>query len=360
MRSWFEKVPALLSIGAVCWVGLLAVDAAVDNRVQVPVAWLLADAAVGAVAVALVARGGRWVPLGLAVFSEAAAGAAAVALVRGVRRGSTSASLGAAALFAGGGVVRWWWPWIAPATFHRTATGVALVLVCTVALVVWSKYLASEDLRARAALDAAAAAEREWLAREMHDVLAHRLSLVAVHSGALAHREEMDAEERRRLGAVVNQNVRACLGELRGILSDLRGAPPGSAAQAEPPSMGALVAQSDTAAQPIVVQGRLDALEADPELRPHAYRILQEALTNARRHGSEGNIEVSVTQTDASTRLRVVNPARASEPVVPGHGLRGIRERVALCGGEVTCGISGGRFELGVELPARAPEAVST
>src|SRR5699024_5087846 len=132
--------------------------------------------------------------------------------------------------------IRWHWPWTPTAAYHHERWGIAFVSVIVACLIAWGKYFGAhralvESLKRHNAtleqtrqteINAAQARVRERLAREMHDVLAHRLSLISMHSSALAHRQNMGDDDRKTGGAIINENARASLTELRSILSDLR------------------------------------------------------------------------------------------------------------------------------------------
>ncbi|GAA4093655.1 sensor histidine kinase [Nonomuraea soli] len=227
-------------------------------------------------------------------------------------------------------------------------------------------------------------AEREQLAREMHDVLAHRISLLSVHAGALAYRtaragdgqapplETAEVDEAVR---VIQTNARLALDELGEVLSILRTDPPGTSppgtgspdpdppgaapprpepAPSRPSGLDRLVAEARAAGQPVHVTstGPLDELR--PSARRTAYRVVQEALTNARKHAPAADVTVRLDAT-AGTGLSV----HVSNPVTPrpdadtgsGYGLVGLAERLHLEGGTLEHGISGGRFVLTAHLP---------
>ncbi|MBD5383152.1 histidine kinase, partial [Clavibacter sp.] len=182
--------------------------------------------------------------------------------------------------------------------------------------------------------------ERTRIAREMHDVLAHRLSLVALHAGALEYRDDLDAAEVRATAGVVRDNARTALTELRGVLGVLRD-PSGAPAVAPPqPTLADLPALLDEArALGVEVRAHVHPGTQDdlPRLSTttsrHAYRAIQECLTNARRHAPGAPVDVSLDGR-AGGRLRIVvrnpapSPAATGSPAATaGHGLAGIAER---------------------------------
>ncbi|MFL4473019.1 sensor histidine kinase [Paeniglutamicibacter sp. MACA_103] len=222
----------------------------------------------------------------------------------------------------------------------------------------------------QAQIHAAKADERTRIAREMHDVLAHRLSLVALHSGALEYRNDLTPEETKQTAGVIRENSHLALGELREVLGMLRdpntlfddelAKPQPTAGQLrelleESRAVGTAV-HLDLAPE---MQGRLDAL---PEATGrHLYRIVQEVLTNARRHapGQEVRLELGGNAGDklflrASNSLAEVLPRGSGAGTLPssGLGLTGLAERVRLAGGELQVEPeAGGAFVLKVWLP---------
>lgn len=206
----------------------------------------------------------------------------------------------------------------------------------------------------QARVNEARLAERERIAREMHDVVAHRISLIALHSGALAHRMADAAPDEAELARLIQANAQASLTELRGVLRTLRGAD----APPEPPQPGladldALVADARAAGQQVETRVDGDLAAVPARVSRHAYRIVQEGLTNALKHAPGAPVTLTVTASD-DLRLRVANPLAdlaAPDRTGSGLGLVGIVERVEQLGGEVTHGVRDGRFTLEVALP---------
>lgn len=209
----------------------------------------------------------------------------------------------------------------------------------------------------QARLDHARSAERERIAREMHDVLAHRLTLVAMHAGALAYRTDLDSETAQETAALIQRNAKQSLAELRMVLADLRGA----GAAPEPPQptlheLAALVSESSRQ-QRVDLDLGIDPDQVPNQLSRQAYRVIQEALTNARKHapGAPVSVAVSGASGDQLT-VQVSNPL--TELALPesggsGLGLLGITERAELVGGTARSGISGDRFQVQVVMPWR-------
>ena len=197
--------------------------------------------------------------------------------------------------------------------------------------------------------------ERERIAREMHDVVAHRISLIALHAGALAHHMRSDEGEAGDLARAIQTNAQSSLDELRTMLARLRG----NAAPPEPPQptlsgLDALLADARSAGQQVAAELDGDPAEVPDRVSRHAYRIVQEGLTNARKHAPGSPVALSLETT--SDRLRVVVRNRLADLAQPdrsgsGLGLVGIAERIDLVGGDLSHGIEGEEFILKATLP---------
>jgi signal transduction histidine kinase len=221
--------------------------------------------------------------------------------------------------------------------------------------------LAEEEQALR--LAQAADHERTRIAREMHDVLAHRLSLVALHAGALEYRDDLDASEVRQTATVVRENARTALDELREVLGVLRD-PSGSPAAAPPqPTLADLPELLDDA-RVLGGEVRLDLDAGTRHALPllgasasrHAYRIVQECLTNARRHAPGAPVDVVIDgRPGGMLRVVVRNPltaagADAPAPASPGHGLLGLAERARSAGGTLEVAVRDGAHAVTAEL----------
>ena len=220
------------------------------------------------------------------------------------------------------------------------------------------RQLAAELLDSRAeAVELAAAAERLRIAREMHDVLAHSVSVMVLQTGA-ARMALRDGEPRVRelLGGVENVG-REALEELRvilGLLRDVVAPLPSGLITGETP-LDRLVETMRAAGLPLTVRGD-SQLEAVPHaLRQTAFRVVQEGLTNALKHADAAPTTVEIS---LDARAMVVQVSDEGGPVpgpaLPsgGHGLVGVRERVHDVGGVVSCGPTpGGGWQLRAVLP---------
>ncbi|GAB95588.1 signal transduction histidine kinase [Kineosphaera limosa] len=205
-------------------------------------------------------------------------------------------------------------------------------------------------------------AERARIAREMHDVLAHRLSLVAMHAGVLAHRADLPEEDRRAAAEVVRSGAHQALEELREVLGVLReDGDPERTVEAPQPGLSAipsLVAELTSSGQDVT-------LTADPALWArsvslpastgrHAYRVVQESLTNARKHAPGVTCAVTLGGGPGhGLTLEISNPLTRVRDALPsgGRGLPGMAERVALAGGRFDARVRGAAFIVRVWLP---------
>ena len=255
-------------------------------------------------------------------------------------------------------------PWDTPSTVETTIAVAGLVIAT---LVGWLASSRAAESRSRAdtdkarqdaelgRLDRARLAERERIAREMHDVLAHRLSLVAMHAGVLVYRSDLTAEETHDTAQLIQHNAQQSLDELRGVLSTLRG-PDASPEPPQPTLSEVPVLVADTGrGQAVDLQFEVDASAVPKVISRHAYRVVQESLTNARKHAPGAPVLVQVTGRPGDTlRVRVTNPVAdliQSDRTGAGFGLLGVTERAETVGGTVSYGIDDGRFVVDVGLP---------
>ena len=207
-------------------------------------------------------------------------------------------------------------------------------------------------------------AERTRIAREMHDVLGHRISLLALHAGALEVRPDLPAAEVRATAELMRLTARQALEELRtviGVLREVSGE--GSATPPLPqPTLAdipRLVEDTRQTGEHISLDMRVDQADAVPgALARDAYRIVQEALTNMRKHASGSEAHVGVTGAPGHglhITVRNTDPMRGqSGPTLPGSGagLLGLQERVDLAGGSLVHGTDGsGNFVVQADLP---------
>jgi signal transduction histidine kinase len=212
---------------------------------------------------------------------------------------------------------------------------------------------AREELARRAVTE-----ERLRIARELHDVVAHSMSIIAVQSGVGAHLLDSRPEEARKALAAVEATSRQALVEMRRLLGVLRqeAEPRGSLAPA--PGLGEVEALASEVARAGVrvevrIEGTPAALPAGLDLS--AYRIVQEALTNVVRHAGPATARVAVRYAPDRVALEVADDGRGGDPAGHGrggHGIAGMRERAALYGGTLEAGpLPGGGFRVAASLP---------
>ncbi|MEU2775313.1 histidine kinase [Streptomyces sp. NPDC007162] len=219
-----------------------------------------------------------------------------------------------------------------------------------------------EHLRVEAQLreEAARVTERSRIAAEMHDVLAHRLSLIALHTGVLATRSgTLPGPVAERLALLRGASTEA-LADLRDVLGVLRtpGAAPNDAGVVPAPVPGdvrQLVDDARAASQPtaLTIHGRPE--DAPTTHRLAVYRIAQEALTNARKHADGAPVTMTIDYRPPATLVEVTNPAGLpgqAAAVSSGYGLVGLRERVSALGGHLSAGPAGaGSWRLAARIP---------
>jgi signal transduction histidine kinase len=205
-------------------------------------------------------------------------------------------------------------------------------------------------------------AERARIAREMHDVLAHRISLLSLHAGVLEYRPDASPEQVARTAAVIRASAHQALEDLRAVIGVLRDGSDGAAPQPPQPTLAALpglLEESRAAGMRLNADVRLAEPAAVPEaVGRHALRIVQEALTNARKHAGEAPVDLRIEGAPGQgLTIEVRNPApvlTAGTTQIPGSGtgLVGLTERATLSGGHLEHGLDGqGDFRLHAWLP---------
>ena len=252
-----------------------------------------------------------------------------------------------------------------------------LGIACVGAILAWGMFIRArrqltQTLRERARqadeerITQARQQERHRIAREMHDVLAHRISLLSLHAGALELRPGAPADEVTRAAGVIRESAHRALEDLRAVIGVLRAdsiSDHWADETPEPPQptlahIPELVDESRQAGTPV----RLDCTVSDPPAVPSAvgrtaYRIVQEGLTNARKHahGAEVSVTISGGRGDGIT-LEILSryPINAAATAIPGsgNGIIGLAERVGLAGGRLEHGRGEtGDFRLWAWLP---------
>ncbi|MEV6547090.1 histidine kinase [Streptomyces sp. NPDC051597] len=373
VRDWIVDTCAFLCAAAI---GMLAADA-MSQAADYSETLQAADQLAGALACCALWLRRRW-PVQLAwvlvvvtLVAPVAAGAVLVALFGiAVHRPlkPAVATVGAAALVTS---------WVQPVLRPDPSTGLLANAIMGTLMVLlamgWGMLVrarrqlvvALRERAVRAEREAALRAEhaqrlaREAIAREMHDVLAHRLTLLSVHAGALEFRPDAPPAEVARAAGVIRDSAHEALQDLRQIIGVLRSPDEGAEDRPQPTlaTLDALVAESREAGMKVTLDSRI----GDPETVPaatgrNAYRIAQEALTNARKHAPGAEVTVTVTgRPGDGLGIEVRNPAPVGDvPEVPGsgQGLIGLTERATLAGGRLEHGpVPGGGFEVRAWLP---------
>ena len=345
----------------------------------VPPVWaMVADLTLGLVALGLLAVRRRWpfavalATIAISAVSVSALVAATWAFVSLASRRRWVLTLGAVIASGVASVPRRLLPWSQPTPEGPAGGGDLVVDVLIGVLVVFlsqgllallGAYVGVRHDRQAAQLAVAAAAvrdrelavlaERNRIAREMHDVLAHRISLVAMHAGVLSYRADLTPEQTREIAGVIQENAHASLSELRSVLTSLRDDLGVDPPQPTLERLGDLFAEAVASGQRLEVADTRGTAVLSPVVGRHAYRIVQECLTNARKHAPGAVVALSLSGAPGSgLAIECRNPI-GSPAVIPGAGLGliGIGERVAMLGGTLDTGLQDGQFRVQVWLP---------
>ncbi|WP_454049869.1 sensor histidine kinase [Cellulomonas sp. Marseille-Q8402] len=378
---------AVLPLAVAATLGALALAATVTQSPAEPALHWAADAAAGVGAVALLALRRRH-PVAVAVLVVLASavassvfGATLVAIVSLATRRRWRSVIGVGLLLvavtvgddllAGRTDLVWGRSALVVAVYSALAAAGAYLGSRRDLLAALRERAASAERERQAAEQAQAArveqaqvAERTRIAREMHDVLAHRISLVALHAGALAFRSDVPEAERAATAAVVRDNANLALAELRQVLGVLRAGSGDGTPEAPQPTLRALdelVAEASAAGGVPVDVTIPDATRSALGLLPaplgrDAYRIVQEGLTNARKHAPGAPARVAVGGGPGgllTVEVRSGAPTRPPAGVEgSGTGLVGVAERVRLAGGRLDHGPDDdGGYRLRAVLP---------
>jgi len=374
-----------LLIGALVWLSSWAsID--LEDRVG-PEWWLMTvDPLVGVISLGLLLLRRRWpVPVALVItalssVSTLSAGACLIAVVSVATRRRWREMAVITPLYLATSFV-WDRMFTSPtsASLATTLTNVTIqVLVLVAAFAVGYSIGVRRDniaaLRERAEVaereqgrrvEQARATERARIAREMHDVLAHRISLIAMHSGALAYREDLPPEQVREIASTLRDNADQAVQELRAVLGVLRDNHDEAQSRGPQPDLTRLqelFAEVTTAGTPVVTSFRVEPATVPESISRHAYRIVQEGLTNVRKHAPGMPATVSLSGgPGVGLDLTVVNEPRryggsprsdAVRDSGSGMGLLGLAERAAFSGGQLTYGTDrAGRFAVRAWLP---------
>jgi signal transduction histidine kinase len=215
---------------------------------------------------------------------------------------------------------------------------------------------AREELARRAVVE-----ERLRLARELHDVVAHAMSVIAVQSGVGAHVAASRPEEVGKALSAIEATSRAALTELRRLLGVLRQDSDPQASLTPVPGLAnldSLLTEVGKAGLAVRVRVKGTPLQLPAGVDLSAYRIVQEALTNVVKHAGPAHAQVTIGYRDQDVTVEIVDDGRGAVPPASdgragtGHGLTGMRERVAAFNGELQVGPRpGGGFRVAARLP---------
>ncbi|MFN8194504.1 MAG: histidine kinase [Nocardioidaceae bacterium] len=369
--SWWGHTWRFLAVATVSGVAA-ATSLAAEFEHTPPL--LAADLALGVLAFVLMHLRRRW-PLGIGIavnafgmLSALSAGPSLLVTFSVATRRQWREIVPVAAMSLAAGIV---FSTVNPADDSDPAwVGALLSAIFTVAFVGWGMYVGSrrelvwalhqraERAEAEQGLRAqqARSTERARIAREMHDVLAHRISRISMRAGALAYREDLDAESLRGGAAEIQQQANDALDELRAVLGVLRDQETGERLDAPQPThrdIPDLIAQARATGLPVALDDRLTEPLPDA-LGRTVYRIIQEGITNASKHAPGAVLTVRISGSPAdgvSVELR--NPVGFGPTRTPGAGLGliGLSERAELRGGRLDHRMDGAQFVLEGWLP---------
>ncbi|MEU0074879.1 sensor histidine kinase [Streptomyces sp. NPDC006332] len=294
--------------------------------------------------------------------------AVALACFSAVVAGHRSAAWAALGMLWAGHVLvaHWLYRWLPPAGDPAASWDEEIVIAAwTVAIVAvselartrreqWARERAERAQAARRRADE----ERLRIARELHDVLAHSISVINVQAGVGLALLDTDPEQARTALTTIKAASKEALGEVRQVLGTLRA--PGDAPRAPAPGLDRLpelVEQAAGAGLTVEVTGDPPRLAPGTDLA--AFRIVQEALTNVVRHSGSRHARVRLAHDGGALRLRIDDdgPATGAEAGGGGNGLAGMRERAAALGGTIEAGPRGdGGFRVLAVLPSKVKE----
>ncbi|MEG3635903.1 sensor histidine kinase [Micromonospora palythoicola] len=381
-RDWL--VDSLAFLASLAWVVLASFDAASPNPAfaeRLPYDWMIvADAFFGLACTAALWWRRRW-PVGLvlatlpmALFSTASSIALLIIYFTAVVHRRTAVAL---AVTGAGLLTNFFFTLLRPDPAGSYWISTLWGVVITLLVLAWGMFVRARrqlvlSLRERAEraeaeqqlrVAQARQLERTRIAREMHDVLAHRISLLSLHAGALEFRPDAPAPEVARAAGVIRDSAHAALQDLREVIGVLRAetALPDDPERPQPTldDLPALIAESRAAGTRVELREGVAAPDRLPvAVGRSVYRIVQEGLTNARKHAHGAAVTVGLNGAPGDgLRVEIRNRRPVGEaPRTPipgtGTGLVGIAERVSLAGGRLEHGCDErGDFRLAAWLP---------
>lgn len=202
------------------------------------------------------------------------------------------------------------------------------------------------------------AEERVRIARDLHDVVAHQISVISLNAGVASSALEVRPERAREALTTIRRSSRTVLADIGGLMALLRSDDPDDVRDLRPQvgldGLDGLVRQFREAGLDVDLDDDLVRPALSPASDHVAYLVVLEGLTNAHKHGADGSARVRLQAEDDALRLVVVNQTAAQPGSVSdagGHGLRGLRERVVAVRGDVQAGAADGAFRLEVRIP---------
>jgi signal transduction histidine kinase len=252
--------------------------------------------------------------------------------------------------------------------FGPAGIPVWLVIVPTTVVIAWlighsirQAHVHAEQLRAQADAQAATA-ERLRIARELHDMVAHSIGIIAIQAGMGSRVIATQPTEAGNALAAIEATSRQTLAGLRQMLGALRRAEPRTDSWSAPThpvpglaDLGRLAATTLDAGVRVDVQWRGDRRPLPAEVDLSAFRIVQEAVTNVIRHAGTRHCQVSIDYHDEELSIEVTDDGRGGVIAPAGYGITGMRERAGLLGGQLTAGPRpGGGFRVAARLPLPA------
>jgi signal transduction histidine kinase len=242
-----------------------------------------------------------------------------------------------------------------PANLQALTFGVTILIGWLIGNSIRQSHTHAEVLRDRAEAQAVTA-ERLRIARELHDMVAHSIGIIAIQAGAGGRVIDTQPAEARNALAAIETTSRETLAGLRRMLGALRQAEAGVAAPLDPAlglaGVGKLAATTADAGVLVEVQWHGQQSPLPTDIDTSAFRIIQEAVTNVVRHAGTGHCQVSIDHQDDELSIEVVDDGRGGAVMGGGYGIAGMRERVALLHGQFTAGPRpGGGFRVAARLP---------
>jgi signal transduction histidine kinase len=243
-----------------------------------------------------------------------------------------------------------------PLAVSQTVTAVLAVFACWLAgHSIRQSHIHAETSRAQAELQAATA-ERLRIARELHDLIAHSIGVIAIQAGVGSRVIDTQPAEARNALTAIEATSRETLTGLRWMLGVLRSTSelghdpvPGLA------GLDQLAATSRNAGVRVELHWRGQRQPIPPDVDLSAYRIIQEAVTNVIRHAGADHCEVLIDQDNRELSIEITDNGRGGVIAGPGYGIVGMRERAGLHGGKLAAGPRpGGGFRVAARLPVPA------